>query len=1125
MTTGADPHDPHQGRLHQTLLITDIVRSTEHVAKMGDLRWRELLERHDATVYEHVGAAGGRILADRGDGFLIAFDAPAPAVRCAEGLCLATLGLGVQLRGGIHAGECELLGDRLAGLAIHIAARIGELARGSQVLVSAAALEPLEGTGLEFDDHGVHRLRGVPGEWRVYALRSRRLIAAREPTITETQEISQVPLPAQCAARRKEVKLVDRTAELQKCVSTFERVRTGEPRTIFITGEPGIGKTRLAAEVAGALHDAGATVLCGRCDPELGVPYQPFVEILTHYARFAPPELLAQHRAQYGRELARLVPELGGSAAPPAAQGAEPREENRHLMFAAVAGLLRTAAFQRPLALVIDDLQWADRPTLLMLKYVLVNRPAALAVCTYRSTELARREALRELLTELRREGRGVEQIELTGFSGGDVVEMAEAVTEEQLDPLAVELVRALGAETNGNPFFLAEILRNLKDGGGVSQAAARAAGGGGAPALHVPRSVRDAIASRVARMGERTDRVLEASAVIGREFDIELLARMLGEDEEQLIDVLDAAVAASLISEVPGIGMRYSFIHPLIPPALYERLGGGSRRRLHRRALEGLEQLLGEESREHRSGELAHHALAAVPMVDAAKAVEYARRAGDHALGKLAPQEALRWYELAIELHERRAGAAGDEPGSGAEVREATRCELLIGRGIAQQQSGDPAFRETLLRAGALARKLGDTDRLVRAVLANTRGFVSSTGRVDAERVAMLEAALRACGEHDSAARARLLGILSAELTFAGDWQHRRALSDESLAIASRLGEPHTLSEVLSERFITIWTPETLDQRLADTNRALAIAEEMGDPLARFLALHWKAAAAVEAGKLDLAAELVERESAVAERLGQPTSSWLTAYDRATQALMHGLLDEAERSAEDAWRIASESEQPEALAFYAGQLVNIRFEDGRLGELEPLIAQQVHDNPGIPAFRAALVLARSEAGMSEEALEVLAVDAGTDFAEIPYDSNWLAGVAIYAQAVGDLGEPEAAAKLERLLAPWRDHVVFNSATTWGLVERHLGNLARVLCRDDEAERLLAHAAERHEQMGAPVWLARTRLDLSKVLIRDAARRERASALLEQALRTARDLGCAGIERQAAELLEGSWAA
>jgi tetratricopeptide (TPR) repeat protein len=492
---------------------------------------------------------------------------------------------------------------------------------------------------------------------------------------------------------------------------------------------------------------------------------------------------------------------------------------------------------------------------------------------------------------------------------------------------------------------------------------------------------------------------------------------------------------------------------------------------------------------------------------------VGYARSAGQHALEQLAPQEATRWFEHALALHQSTAAerTSADD--------DTLLCDLLIGSGIAAQQSGDPEFRATLLRASELARRMGDTERLVRGVLANTRGFVSESGRVDTERVALLEAALDALGDRDSADRARLLATLSAELTFAGDWDRRKALSDQSLELAARLGDPSTLSEVLSHRFITIWTPETLAQRIEDTDRELAIAQEVGNPLAQFRALHWRAAAAVEAGELDLAAKLVEAESEVADRLHRPTASWLAAYDRSTQALMHGLLDEAERWAEDAFRIASESEQPEALAFYAGQLINIRFEQGRLAELEPLIAQQVELNPGLPAFRGALALARTEAGMRDEALEVLAIDSASGFSEHPYDSNWLAGIAIYAQACSSLGEPVAAAKLYELLEPWGDHVAFNSATTWGLVERLLGNLARVLGRYEEAERRLVSAAERHEQMYAPVWLARTRVDLADLLLECGADVQRAQRLLEQAIGTARDLGCAGIERRAVGLL------
>jgi len=235
---------------------------------------------------------------------------------------------------------------------------------------------------------------------------------------------------------------------------------------------------------------------------------------------------------------------------------------------------------------------------------------------------------------------------------------------------------------------------------------------------------------------------------------------------------------------------------------------------------------------------------------------------------------------------------------------------------------------------------------------------------------------------------------------------------------------------------------------------------------------------------------------------------------------LMRGLLDEAERWAEDAGRIATASGEPEAAAFYAGQLINIRFEQGRLGELEPLIAAQVRANPGIPAFRAALTLARCEAGKFAEGAEAMAADCATGFTEMPYDSNWLCGIVIFAEACAQLGDARGAGELQRLLDPWREHIAFNSATVWGPVQRHIGNLERVLGRLDSAEARLVEAAEMCERVGTPIWLARTRVDLAHLLIERDGPVPHAETLLHQALATAADLGCAGIERRAAELLE-----
>ena len=233
----------------------------------------------------------------------------------------------------------------------------------------------------------------------------------------------------------------------------------------------------------------------------------------------------------------------------------------------------------------------------------------------------------------------------------------------------------------------------------------------------------------------------------------------------------------------------------------------------------------------------------------------------------------------------------------------------------------------------------------------------------------------------------------------------------------------------------------------------------------------------------------------------------------------MHGLLDEAERWAEDALRIATESEQPEALAFYAGQLINIRFEQGRLAELEPLIAQQVEANPGIPAFRGALVLARSEAGMREQALEVLAIDSASGFSEIPYDSNWLAGIAIYAQACstsrGARGGREAARAARAVGRPrgvQQCHDVGAGRAAAGQPRPRAGPIRRGRAQ-------ARHAAERHEQMTRRCGWRERASTWPTLLVERGAHARALQRLLEQAIGTARDLGCAGIERRAVRLL------
>jgi tetratricopeptide (TPR) repeat protein len=909
-----------------------------------------------------------------------------------------------------------------------------------------------------------------------------------------------VPLPARLEVARPET-FVGRAAELARLEPLLTSAAHGGRQVILLGGEPGIGKSRLARELAVAAHSRGATVLQGRCDEDLRMPYQPFVEALSHLVEHAADAVLERHVDEHGGELGRLVGALGRRLpdAPAPRHPDGDGDTERYLLFSAVVGLLNAEQAQRPVVLFLDDIQWADTPTLLLLRHLVASdlRLRLTVIATFRSTEFDDEHPLAKLLADLHREP-GVTRADLGGLEAEAVAELARDASGHELDGASMDAARTLQRRTSGNAFFVTEMLRHH---------------GNDLLAAQMPGSVRDVLERRLQRLGDSVREPLAAAAVIGQEFDLELVGAMLEEDVDTIVEAVDAAAEAALVVAPRRPGDRYAFAHGLIVTTLYEALGPARRGRLHRRAAMALEELCGDGSgtvATSRVSELARHWLNAEPA-DLERALRYTQLAGEHAVSQLAPDDGVRWYRQGLDLFEQLDGAD-----------DTTRFELLVGLGDAQRQAGDPEFRTTLLEAAALARRMQDGPRLVRAVLANNRGFVSASGVVDDERLHALEDALVAVGEDDSAQRAVLLATLAAELAFSPtDRERRIELSDAALALARRLDDPAALSRVLSLRFVTLWMPETLDERLANNDENVAAARRTGDPVAEFHAVHWRAAAFVEAGRLNDARRDVEHEAALAERLGQPTMRWLATYDRANLEIITGLLAEAEQHAHEALQIATLSAQPDALSFFTSQLTNVRYEQGRLAELQPLIAQVVADNPGIPAFRAVLALACCEGDLDDEARRLLAHETSTAFSELPRDVTWLPGLAIYAEVAAHLQDSAAGEVLYELLTPWAGQVVYSGISAWGSVDHHLGAVAGVIGRYAEAEEHLRQAADLNATLRAPIWVARTELATARLLLaRDGLQdREHGRALLERAASAAQRLGSATLARRAAGLL------
>jgi DNA-binding SARP family transcriptional activator/tetratricopeptide (TPR) repeat protein len=880
---------------------------------------------------------------------------------------------------------------------------------------------------------------------------------------------------------------VGREPELAELVAGLDAAFAGHGHLILLVGEPGIGKSRLADELISRARARAARVLIGRCWEAGGAPaYWPWVQSLRTYIREVEPEAL---RAQLGAgapDLAQLLPELRELFPELPQPLALEAAGARFRLFEAASSFLTNASRARPLVLVLDDLHAADEPSLLLLRFLArgLGESRLLVVGAYRDIDPSPTDPLTTALTELAREP-VTRSLALAGLGERDVARFIELTSGEAASD---GLVTAIHEETEGNPLFVGEIVRLLAADGSLDDA--------DLPRFAIPQTVRDVIARRLRHLSQECNRVLVLAAVLGREFGLAALARACGVSEDELLETLDEAMVARVVSDVPGSRGRLRFAHVLFRDTLYDRLTTARRVRLHRLVVEALEALYGEEPGPHLA-ELAHHAIAGS---DFEKGLRYAQRAGDRALMLLAYEEAARLYETALEALD--LSRPSDEE---------TRCKLLLSLGEAEIRAGDsPDAKRAFADAAGIARRHGLARELARAAAGYGGRIVWARAADDDRLVPLLEEGLAALGEQDVELRVRLLARLAGALRDEHSSERRVELSREAVELARRTGNPAALAYALDGRGAAILAADTLAELLAVTDELGELAERIND-VERLVHSHLlRSVAQIMVGDLPAAQLSLAAAGRAADELRQPAQLWQVCAHQAMLELGRGRLVEGEELLARALRLGERAQPGLAIPVYRLQRLLLCDFRETLEEVESEIRDLVAELPARVVFRCALAHLYARLGRTSEAKSVLDDLAPDDFSALPFDLEWLYGMSLLSETCALLDDVESAVILFELLLPWAE---LNAADTpegmRGSVSRYLGLLAATLKRWDDAARHFEDALAMNERMGARPWHAHTQKDYARTLLarNGAGDGERAQELLDRALTTYRELG------------------
>jgi class 3 adenylate cyclase/tetratricopeptide (TPR) repeat protein len=1111
---------PEGERKTVSALFADIKGSMELIEDLDPEDARAIVDPALKLMIDAVHRYGGYVAQSTGDGIFALFGAPIAhedhpqralyaALRMQEDIrryaerLRAEKGVNLQVRVGVNTGEVVVRSIHTdeshteytpIGHSTSLASRLQTLANPGAVVISDAVRKLCEGY-FQLKPLGPARIKGVSEPVEVF----------------EVTGLGPLRTRLQASVRRGLSKFVGREAELAQMKRALDSAKSGHGQIVAAVGEAGVGKSRLFYEFQ-AVGQSGCLVL-----ETLSVShgkasaYLPVIDLLKNYFDIILDDDARKRREKIGgkilildRALEDTLPYIFTLLEVVESDDLLARmdpEIRRRRTLDAIKRLLLRESLNQPLIVIFEDLHWLDEGSRALLNLLAdsIGTAHLLMLVNYRP-EFTHNWGNKTYYTQLR----------LDPLSTKNGEEMLKALLDDGHD--LVPLKRVIIEKTEGNPFFMEEIVQGLFEQGALlrngSIKLARSLS-----TIQIPSTVQAVLASRIDRLSPEEKDLLQTLAVIGKEFPFRLVREVSGRADDELQRLLSDLQIAEFIYEQPVISdVAYVFKHALSQQVAYGSALLERRRVLHERIARFLEAQF-TETVETQPELIAHHYTEAGL---GAQAIPYWQRAGERALQRSANTEAISHLTKGLELLPALAQPLQGRPKE--PVDETQRCTLLLSLGEAQRRAGHPLkAQETFLQAAEIEQVLGSTEFLVRAGVELAR-LTFTVGLPAAPAVRILEEALQRLGAEDSPLKAKTLASLAEVLAVTGAQQRAMVCAEKGLNMARRFDDPALVAANLDGMNYALAGPDYAQQRLANATEMVQLAKAANDSRILDDAHSWRVCCLLELGDMPATDAEIDAYVRLVEERHEPFQVCVVTGFQCMRALMQGRFEDSERFAQQAFAVGQRIQAEAAAGIFGLQMFTLRREQGRLREIEPAVKYFLQQHTAAAAWRPGLALIYSELGRTPEAREEFEQLARNDFADLPRDALWMGCMSYLADVCTFLGDKVRAAILYKILLPFagRNVVIGNAESCYGALSRYLGALATTLERWEEAAQHFEDALAMNARMDARPWLAHTQEQYATMLFarRQSGDRDKAAALLDAALATARELGMRALEQR-----------